>query len=114
MEDYLAVRVGFEDVPRGQQVLADGLEVVNFPVEDQDLGFVLIEHGLAAPGQVDNGQAAEAQGAARLLVELGVVRAAVGNGVSHRAEHALVGVPGKAYKTTHFESPLYDKVCDVP
>ena len=49
-------------MPGGQQLLPQFLEVVHLTVEDDDQGAVLIEHGLFAALQVDDGQAAVTQG----------------------------------------------------
>jgi len=52
---------------------------------------VLVGHGLAASGEVDDAEAAVAEGDFSTNIMAGAVRAAVGDDIGHPADEALVG-----------------------
>ena len=62
VEQHLRVGLGGEHVALLEQLLPQGPVVVDLPVEDEHLAAVLVENGLAAALQVDDGQPAKAQG----------------------------------------------------
>src|SRR5437764_1299814 len=52
-------------------------------VELRGDGRVLVRHGLVAAGDIDDGEAAEAEGGPGIAVEAGIIGAAVVDGVRH-------------------------------
>ena len=108
VEEDFGVGVGLENVAFFQQVLPQVPVVVNFAVEGQDFGAVLIQDGLAAAVQVDDGKTAEAHGDAIVHVVVGLVGAPVGDAVGHGANHgqavACEAVGGKTGKSAHWLS----------
>jgi hypothetical protein len=69
---------------------AEVLVVIDFAVEDDGDGVVFVEHGLVAAGEVNDGQAAMAEGNMRINEETGIVRAAMSEGVAHTDDGAAV------------------------
>ena len=108
VEEDFGVGVGPEDVAFFQEVLPQVPVVVNFAVEGQDFGAVLIQDGLAAAVQVDDGKPPEAHGDAVVHVIVGLVGAPVGDAVGHGADDgktvACEAVGGKAGKSAHWLS----------
>jgi hypothetical protein len=72
--------------PRARSVLAELGVVEELAVEGDPDGAVLVGDRLAAAGEVDDGEAAGAQGEAGLAVVVLVVGPAVGDGGGHGAE----------------------------
>ena len=72
-----------EGMPGGAELLTEFVVVVDFAVEAQDKAVVFVVHGLRAVFQVDNGQAAEAEGDMTVGKESFGIGAAVGDGVGH-------------------------------
>src|SRR5699024_8626346 len=73
VENGLRIRAGFKDGSLFRQVLPQRLEVVDLPVEHQLRGAVLVEKGLPAARQVDDGKPPEAQGNACIHIVVRVV-----------------------------------------
>ncbi len=58
--------------------------IEDFAVEDDEFRLVLVGHGLVAAGEVDDGEAAEAEGGPRVAVIAEIVGAAMaGHGIGH-------------------------------
>ena len=83
VEQHLGVGVGLEDMALLEQLLPQLPVVVDFAVEGENLGAVFVENGLAAAGEVDYGQPPETHGDALVNVVIGLVGAAVGDGIHH-------------------------------
>ena len=85
VEQHLGVAAGGKGVPGGQKLLPQFLEVVHLAVKDHHQGAVLVEHGLLAALQVNDGQTAVAQG------DLPIHKAAfaVGTAVNDAVHHGL-------------------------
>ena len=105
VENGLRIRAGFKHMALFQQVVPQGLKVVNLPVEHQHLGAVLVEKGLPAALQVDDGKPPEAQGNACIHIIVRVVRSPVDNPVRHGLYHVFRACHlrriSKSHKTTH-------------
>ena len=98
--------MGGEGVPGGFQLGAQLHEVVDLAVEHDDDAAVLVEHGLAAALQVDDGQPPMPQSYLLVHIKALAVRPAVGNQVCHLLDglFCLFGVmlcTGKAHKSAH-------------
>ena len=108
MQDDLGITVGLENVTLGLQLGAQVHKVEDLAVENDDNGAVLVIHGLLAGGQVDDAQAAEAQGygvfggVTAQVVALHI-RPAVDDAVGHPMQDSLTlgAHAGKTNKTTH-------------
>ncbi len=61
VEDDFRIGAGAEAVAAARQFRPQVQEVVDLAVEHDGQGAVLVEHGLVAAGEVDDGQAAHAQ-----------------------------------------------------
>ena len=94
MQQHFGVGSGAEDMALFHQLVPYGLEVVDFPVKDQHLGAVLVEDGLGAPLQIDDGQAAEAERRPAVHVIIVLVRPPVADPVRHFPDDPL-GVIGR-------------------
>ena len=57
--------------------------IKDFSVEDDELGSILIGHGLVATGDIDNGKAAETKGGPGVAIVTGIIGSAVADGVRH-------------------------------
>lgn len=62
MDQHLAVRFGDKGVSRLQQLPAKGRIIVDFPVEHQHQGLVLVIKRLLTGFQINDAQPAEAHG----------------------------------------------------
>lgn len=91
MDDRLRVGPGAEDVAVRLELRTQGGVVVDFAVERHHHLAVRAEHGLRAPGQVDNGQPPVAEAQMRLGMKAVAVRAAMRDRVGHAAEAPLLG-----------------------
>ena len=108
VQDDLGITVGLENVTLGLQLGAQVHKVEDLAVENDDNGAVLVIHGLLAGGQVDDAQAAEAQGygvfggVTAQVVALHI-RPAVDDAVGHPMQDSLTlgAHAGKTNKTTH-------------
>jgi hypothetical protein len=95
VHDHLGVRARREAVPAREQLLPQRLEVVDLAVEDHHHRPVLVEHGLVARGQVDDGQAAMTQPHPALEVEAVRVGPAMRHGRGHAPQElGRYGMPG--------------------
>ena len=83
VEDDLGVAVGCEAVPLGLEAGAEFLEVVDFAVEGDPDGLVLVGHGLPAAVKVDDAQAPLAEPDLAVDVDALSVRSAVGDVGTH-------------------------------
>lgn len=61
MQQHLGIGPGGKGMACGDQFLAQGLEVIDLAVKNADKTAILIEHGLLAALQVNDGKAAVAQ-----------------------------------------------------
>jgi len=82
------------------------LKVVYLSVVDNHNGAILVEQGLMAAGQIDNGQPPVAQAKARLQVQPALVRPTVKLGFVHAPQQRFVDLaPGtgveNAYDAAH-------------
>ena len=107
VQQHLGVRVGGEHVARRGELLAQLHEVVNFAVEHRHEVFVLVEHGLAAALQVDDGQPPVPQRRLPVHIKALAVRPAVGDEVGHGLQglfrfFKLVLCANKAGNSTHW------------
>ena len=57
--------------------------IEDFAVEDDEVGVILIGHGLMAAGDVDDGEAAETEGGPGVAVVAEIIGAAMADGVRH-------------------------------
>src|SRR5579864_2880903 len=92
MDNDLGVALGAEPVAAGDEAITKGFVVVDFTVEHDLHGAVLVRHGLAGVrGQVDDLQPAETEPGRSpqrdVLAE--AVRAAVRQPIAHRRERVL-------------------------
>ena len=86
MKEDLGVGMGAEGVAQGDEPLAQGLVVVDFAVEGDDQVMVFVIDGLVSAFEVDDAQAAEAQGRVVIhMLPIGV-GPAVGDLVGHRLQ----------------------------
>ena len=86
MDDHFGVGVGAKDVAALLELGAQLLEVVDFAVEDDPDRLVGIGHRLMAAGEIDDRQPPEAE-ADRTLHEVAlVIRAAMGDRISHQPD----------------------------
>jgi hypothetical protein len=83
VQDHLGVALAAKPVALGFEVAAKLPVVVDFSVEDDLEGVILIGHGLSPPGEIDDSQTGHAEPNARLLVGSHVVRAAVLEDAEH-------------------------------
>ena len=104
VEQDLGVRVvGGEGVARLHQLSAQLHEVVDLAVEHHGQVFILVEHGLGAARQVDDGQPPVAQRHPAAEITALAVRPAVGDGVGHCFQNRFTPGThaGKANNSTH-------------
>ena len=109
VHEDLGVGVAVERVPRGLELGAELLKVVDLAVEHHEDRAVLVAHGLGASlGEVENGQAAETQRHAIFDMGSAHVGTAVDNAIHHRLENALVvlNMAGKTYESAHGQTFL--------
>ena len=109
MQEALGVGSTVELIALGLELGAKLLEVVDLAVEDDNDAAVLIGHGLSAGlGQVEDRQAAEAQGNAALDKLAAHVGTAMDDAVHHLGEHLglVIRPTDKTDKTAHILSPL--------
>ena len=106
MEQNLGIGFGGKGMARRHQLGAQVLEIVNLTVKNHDQIAVLIEHGLLAALQVNDGQPAVAQGHLIVHIIALAVRAAVGDQVRHSLDDfaggfGVMAALGKAGNSTH-------------
>ena len=111
VQQNFGVGPGGEGVPGAHQFGGQLLEVVDLAVKDDGEVLVLIEHGLFAALQVNDGKAAVAQGYLVVHIVAFAVRAAVGDQVRHSFYNAAGGFRfmvalSKAGNATHRRFPL--------
>ncbi len=92
MDDDLGVRAGREAVAGGDQIVAQGLEVVDLAVDDEGDPLVLGKQRLLPAGHVDDRQAPMAAANRGVEVEPLAVRSARRQGAGHQAESGFEGV----------------------
>ena len=98
-----------ELVALGLELGTEFLEVVDLAVEDNDDATVLVGHRLGASlGQVEDRQAAEAEGNAAVDKLTAHVGTAMDDAVHHLGEHLglVIRPTDKTDKTAHILSPL--------
>ena len=108
VNENFGVTAGLEGVSRSEELFAQFHEVVDFAVERDDDGTVLVVHGLGAVGKVDDGKTAETEGdGIRVRFAAHMKAAGVGtamdNAFRHAADDVLAAVndSGKSDKTAH-------------
>ena len=109
VQEALGVGAAVELIALGLELGAKLLEVVDLAVEDDDDAAVLVGHGLSASlGQVEDRQAAEAQGNAAVDKLTAHVGTAMDDAVHHLGEHLglVIRPTDKTDKTAHILSPL--------
>ena len=109
VQEALGVGAAMELIALGLELGAKLLEVVDLAVEDDDDAAVLVGHGLSASlGQVEDRQAAEAQGNAAVDKLTAHVGTAMDDAVHHLGEHLglVIRPTDKTDKTAHILSPL--------
>ena len=109
VQEALGVGAAVELVALGLELGTEFLEVVDLAVEDNDDAAVLVGHGLSAGlGQVEDRQAAEAQGNAAVDKLTAHVGTAMDDAVHHLGEHLglVIRPTDKTDKTAHILSPL--------
>jgi hypothetical protein len=79
MYQYFGIALGPEPVAPGRRPFPQRLIIVDLAVQDDPERLVFIGNGLAAAGQVDDGQAAEAEAQTRLDVDRHIVGASMGD-----------------------------------
>src|SRR5262249_55092382 len=95
MHDYFGVAGGAKTMTSGLEVLAQSAIVVNFAVEDDPDGLVLVSDGLVAGPEVDDAQTPHAQSDRGLDVVPEVIGAPVRDPVAHCLEGRQGdGMPG--------------------
>ena len=105
VDQHLAVGFGRKRVTLCLQRLAQLLVVVDFTVECENHGLVLVEDRLVACIQVDDGQAPEAHANGVVGVKAVGVGTAMGDDLRHVTDDrfALFGLTGKAADTAHIK-----------
>src|SRR3954447_2581836 len=91
-------------MPLADQLASKLLEIVDFPVEDDPDGAVLIRHWLVSGAEVDDAQPPHPDAAAAFDADAFIVRTAVADLGAHRAHQGRVGDPvtqQKAGNSTH-------------
>ena len=109
VQEALGVGAAVELIALGLELGAKLLEVVDLAVEDDNDAAVLIGHGLSAGlGQVEDRQAAEAEGNAAVDKLTAHVGTAMDDAVHHLGEHLglVIRPTDKTDKTAHILSPL--------
>ena len=109
VQEALGVGSTVELIALGLELGAKLLEVVDLAVEDDNDAAVLIGHGLSAGlGQVEDRQAAEAQGNAAVDKLAAHVGTTMDDAVHHLGEHLglVIRPTDKTDKTAHILSPL--------
>ena len=109
VQEALGVGAAVELVALGLELGAKLLEVVNLAVKDDDDAAVLICHGLGAGlSQVEDRQAAEAEGDAAVDKLAAHVGTTMDDAVHHLGEHLglVIRPTDKTDKTAHILSPL--------
>ena len=109
VQEALGVGAAVELIALGLELGTEFLEVVDLAVEDNDDATVLVGHGLSASlGQVEDRQAAEAQGNAAVDKLTAHVGTAMDDAVHHLGEHLglVIRPTDKTDKTAHILSPL--------
>ena len=89
MDDRFRVAGGLEDVAAPLQVAPQLLVVVDLAVEDDPDGAVLVRDRLEAVAQIDDAEAAHADGDAVADVDALIVGTAVRHDAAHRADLVL-------------------------
>ena len=89
VQQNFGVGPGGEGVPGAHQFGGQLLEVVDLAVKDDGEVLVLIEHGLLAALQVNDGKAALAKGCRAFNKLAPTIGAAVGDGIHHALQNFL-------------------------
>ena len=90
MEHRFGVAGSLEAVAQRDQLLPQVLEIIGLAVVGDHIPSIGAVHGLAAVGQVDDGQAAVGDGAVFIHKVALAVGAAVADGVPHGVERLLI------------------------
>ena len=115
VEHHFRIALGREGVARSDQLPAQFPVVVDLAVEDEHERTILVVEGLVRPGEIDDGQAPEAQGGSAVVEIPFRIGPAVGDGVGHRDDGgavvvSLVVLVDKADKAAHKGSFLRARV----
>src|SRR6266853_2264629 len=97
VDDALGVAMRAEGVAQSDELLAKRQVIVDFSIEDDPNGAVLVAEGLVPSGEVHNTQPAHAYAGAVVCVDSVVIRSAMRHDVAHPAQLSRVGprVPSK-------------------
>jgi len=111
MHDDLGIGMGAEAMPLPGELFHQLLEIVDLAVEGDRDRVVLVEQGLLAAGDVDDGEPAMAEADAGREMEAAAVRAAMGDAVGHaakqiRIDRASPRAVHDAGNSTHPTSPF--------
>ena len=114
VEHHFRIALGREGVARSDQLPAQFPVVVDLAVEDEHERTILVVEGLVRPGEIDDGQAPEAQGGSAVVEIPFGIGAAMGDGIGHGDDGGavvvgLVVLVDKADKAAHKGSFL--KTC---
>ncbi len=115
VEHHFRIALGREGVARSDQLPAQFPVVVDLAVEDEHERAILVVEGLVRPGEIDDGQAPEAQGGAAVVEIPFRIGPAVGDGIGHSDDGgavvvSLVVLVDKADKAAHKGSFLKARV----
>ena len=76
------------------QILVQGLEIIDLAIEDDPNRSVLVRHGLVSTGEVDNTQAVEGQADVASQIDSVVVRPAMPGDFAHPVDNIFLHAPG--------------------
>src|SRR5581483_967573 len=94
VNDGLGVRSRPETVPAGEQIIAQFGEIVNFTIEDDPYGAVLVRQRLMAAREIDDTQTVECQPDRAIDILTEIIRAAMRGHRAHLRKSICIGGPG--------------------
>lgn len=101
VDEGFGIAGGAERVAEGGQFRLQFPVIVDFAIEDDGDGLVLVEDGLPATGEVDDAEAAHAHGEFRAFVAAVAVRSPVNLYAGHAVEQTFFMEPGVAVDAAH-------------
>src|SRR5436190_9600788 len=95
--------IGAEPMAFGNQGFTQGPVIIDFTVEDDRDGIILVPHRLCTTGDIENGQAAmpEKDRAVRVEIETFAVGTAVGERICHADDVGTTASADKACDAAH-------------